>query len=192
MINNNKKNRVEILREEREHKFRLLFVTEFYDNEEEFKKQIDEYMDNTPDLLDDFEDDNEFIEEKEVLTDGEKFTIRKTVNEILEKIPEIDEKINRFVTGWTTDRMDKADLNILRLAVYEIFNVDEIPEKVSINEAVNLAKKYGSDDSGAFVNGVLARIVSGDLNTNSEEEVPVAPKKPKKKSGAIHIVVNKK
>ena len=60
-------------------------------------------------------------------------------------------------TGWKTNRMAKVDLAIIRLAVYEIKFEDDIPTKVSINEAVELARKYGADESGAFVNGVLAK-----------------------------------
>ena len=61
--------------------------------------------------------------------------------------------------SWKTDRMAKTDLAIIRLAVYEIKYEDAIPDKVAINEAVELAKLYGEESSPAFVNGVLARIV---------------------------------
>ena len=74
-------------------------------------------------------------------------------------IPEIDEKINEVAKGWKTQRMGKADLSILRLAVYEMKYDEEIPVNVAINEAVELAKKFGSDDSPAFVNGILAKLV---------------------------------
>ena len=72
---------------------------------------------------------------------------------------EIDEKINEVAKGWKTQRMGKADLSILRLAVYEMKYDEEIPVNVAINEAVELAKKFGSDDSPAFVNGILAKLV---------------------------------
>ena len=73
------------------------------------------------------------------------------------KLPELDAKINEKATGWKTSRMSKMDLTIIRLAVYEILFEDEIPVKVSINEAVELAKKYGTESSASFVNGVLAK-----------------------------------
>lgn len=76
---------------------------------------------------------------------------------ILERLPEIDAKISEKATGWTIDRMGKVDLAIIRLAVYEILFDEDIPVGVSINEAVELAKKYGRDESGSFVNGVLAK-----------------------------------
>jgi N utilization substance protein B len=61
--------------------------------------------------------------------------------------------------GWKLNRLGKTDLSILRLAVYEICYDESIPEKVAINEAVELAKRYGGDSSSAFINGVLAKIV---------------------------------
>ena len=77
----------------------------------------------------------------------------------MNKIPELDEKINEVTEGWKTKRMGRAELTILRLALYEILFDEEIPEKVAINEAVELAKKYGGNESPAFINGVLAKLV---------------------------------
>ena len=71
----------------------------------------------------------------------------------------LDEKINGVAEGWKTKRMGKAELTILRLASYEMKYDDEIPEKVAINEAVELAKKFGGKDSPAFINGILAKLV---------------------------------
>ncbi|MBQ4417586.1 MAG: transcription antitermination factor NusB, partial [Butyrivibrio sp.] len=65
--------------------------------------------------------------------------------------------ITERTTGWTTDRMGKAELAILRLAVYELLFDDTVPNAVAINEAVELAKRYGQDESAAFINGVLAK-----------------------------------
>ena len=73
---------------------------------------------------------------------------------------EIDEKINEVSEGWPVDRLGKAELAIMRLAVYEMLYDDDIPVNVAINEAVELAKKYGSNDNTAsFVNRVLAKLV---------------------------------
>ena len=76
---------------------------------------------------------------------------------IAEKIPEIDRDIDRVSRGWRTSRMPKADLTLLRLALYEIRYDDEVPSGVAINEAVELAKVYGNEGSYAFINGILAR-----------------------------------
>ena len=78
-------------------------------------------------------------------------------NSIRDRIPEIDQKINEVARGWKTERMGKAELAILRLALYEMLYADAIPVKVAINEAVELAKRFGGEDSPGFINGVLAR-----------------------------------
>ena len=78
-------------------------------------------------------------------------------NRILEKLDEIDTMINTRAKGWTTQRMGKVDLTILRLAVYEIIFDKDVPTSVAINEAVELAKRFGQDESSGFVNGVLAK-----------------------------------
>ena len=76
----------------------------------------------------------------------------------LEKVKEIDLLIERFAENWEMKRMAYVDRNILRLATYEMVFLDEIPLKVAINEAVELAKRYGEADSSKFVNGILDRI----------------------------------
>ena len=76
----------------------------------------------------------------------------------LEKLSSIDPTIERYAENWSMGRMACVDRNILRLAAYEMLFVDEIPVKVAINEAVELAKRYGEVDSSKFVNGILDRI----------------------------------
>ncbi len=102
-----------------------------------------------------------FTVEKEDLrvkaTDEEITEVKKKVSDIVEKLDEIDKQISEKTTGWTIDRFGKVELTVVRLAVYEILFDDETPVSVSINEAVELAKKYARDESGAFVNGVLAK-----------------------------------
>ncbi|MDZ4063096.1 MAG: transcription antitermination factor NusB [Coriobacteriia bacterium] len=73
-------------------------------------------------------------------------------------LDEIDEQLSAISEHWTVLRMPLVDRNILRLAVYEILHVDDIPDSVSINEAVEMAKTYGGEDSSKFVNGVLGRL----------------------------------
>jgi len=80
------------------------------------------------------------------------------INGVLNSLKEIDELIEAKAKDWTIDRIAKMDLPILRVAVYEIKHREDIPVGVSINEAVELAKKYGSDDSSRFVNGLLGQI----------------------------------
>jgi len=133
--------------EVREVLFMLLFRAEFNSKEE------------MPEQMQLFFDVNIGAEEEEGngIDDCDRDYIVARENQILSKIPEIDAAIGEKATGWTVDRMGKVDLAIIRLAVYEILFDDEIPVGVSINEAVELAKKYGRDESGSFVNGVLAK-----------------------------------
>ncbi len=82
----------------------------------------------------------------------------------------VDDTIERTSTNWRLDRMAKVDRNVLRLAVYELLRTD-VPVKVVINEAIELGKKFGSESSGAFVNGVLDR-VAAELPAERRRERP--------------------
>lgn len=77
---------------------------------------------------------------------------------VCENMNGIDSIINRYSQHWRLSRMSKIDRNILRMAIYELAYLMNIPPPVTINEAVELAKKYGTEESGAFVNGILDRI----------------------------------
>ena len=128
--------------EMREHVFKLIFRVPFHDKNE-LREQIDYYFDGLTDVN---EKDYEYIKNKALL--------------VCELSDDIDEKINLVSEGWPVDRIGKAELAIMRLAVYEMLYDDDIPVNVAINEAVELAKSYGSDDNAAsFVNGVLAKFV---------------------------------
>jgi N utilization substance protein B len=80
------------------------------------------------------------------------------VRGVAERRRGVDEAIEAVSTHWRLDRMAKVDRNVLRLAVYELLDRPEVPVKVIINEAIELGKKYGSESSGAFINGLLDRI----------------------------------
>ena len=127
-------------RELREQIFKLLVRVEFNDKEEMLQQCA---------LF--FEDEENVVPEKDMAY------IRGKYERIAEKLPEIDRMINETAKGWSTDRMGKVDLTILRLAVYEIRYDEDVPTGVAINEAVELAKKFGQEGSFAFVNGVLAK-----------------------------------
>ena len=85
--------------------------------------------------------------------------IVQKAEKIMAMIPELDTMVNEHSVGWQTERMGKVDLTIIRLAVYEMKYDDDIPVSVAINEAVELAKRYGSENSPAFINGVLAKMI---------------------------------
>jgi N utilization substance protein B len=89
--------------------------------------------------------------------DIQAFTQRLTSG-VEQKLEAIDAKISQYATNWQLKRMAVIDRNILRLGVYELLYADDIPPKVTINEAVELAKKYGDLESGKFVNGILDKI----------------------------------
>ena len=137
-------------REVREQIFKVLFDVEFHE-EAAIDQQIELYFERLP------EDDS--CGYPSSIPEEEKKYIGEKTAKVAKLIPEIDEKINAVAKGWKTQRMGKADLSILRLAVYEMQYDEEIPVNVAINEAVELAKKFGSDDSPAFVNGILAKLV---------------------------------
>lgn len=89
----------------------------------------------------------------------EKEYISNVVKGVKENLAEIDNIILSKLKNWSLDRIAKIDLAILRLAIYEIKYVEDIPEKVSANEAVELAKTYGNNDSKSFINGVIAKVI---------------------------------
>jgi transcription antitermination protein NusB len=82
------------------------------------------------------------------------------VRGVAQRRREIDDAIEGVSTNWRLDRMAKVDRNVLRLAVYELQFRPDVPMKVVINEAIELGKKFGSESSGAFINGVLDRIAA--------------------------------
>ena len=144
---------------EREFTFKLLFMSDFYE-----KKELGD------ELLLYFDAPFPFEEKEDGETASENITsLKESVNEddrrrivaryvdIIDKLDDIDKRISEVSKGWTIDRIGKVELAILRLAVYEIVYDDNIPTSVAINEAVELSKKFGPQDSYAFVNGILAR-----------------------------------
>lgn len=96
-----------------------------------------------------------YLKHEEHLSEEDRAEILRRTMDLFSKIDGIDEKINKRVTSWSTARMSKVDLSIIRLAIYEIENDPEVPYKVAVNEAVELAKTYGGDESPKFINGVL-------------------------------------
>ena len=146
-------------RELREHSFKVLFRADFYPVEE-MDEQIERYF-GAP-VEDDVTPEGTTILHDSNLSEAEQAVVTEKVKKILEKLPEIDEKINQVAEGWKTRRMGKVELTILRLAVYELKFGKATPKKVVINEAVELAKKYSSDNAPSFINGVLGKIAGGD------------------------------
>ena len=131
----------------REHIFKLLFRAPFIDKND-YEEQIELYFADA-DMVD-----------ASTLKEEEYIYIKDKTLAIAELIPQLDERIDSVSEGWPTSRLGKAELSIMRLAVYEMLYDDDIPVNVAIDEAVELAKKYGSaDNTAAFVNGVLAKLI---------------------------------
>ena len=124
----------------REHIFKMIFGLEFTE-EEQIEKQLELYLDQLDEVS---EKDRSYMLAK--------------AKAIAEKVCEIDAMINENATGWKTTRMNKVDLSILRLAVYEMKFDDDVPVKVAINVAVELAKRFSGDEGPAFINGVLGKL----------------------------------
>ena len=144
-------------REQREHTFCVLFSREFHGAGEE-KEQAAWYMSSLEQMtMDDLEERE--LDRIPPFTEEEEAAVEARISAIYEKVPELDEKINAVSEGWKTNRMNKVDLALIRLALYEMKYDDTVPVKVAINEAVEIAKKYGGPDSPSFVNGVLAKLV---------------------------------
>lgn len=127
-------------REIREHIFLMLFRKDFHEAGE-LKEQMELY-----------------ISELEKPTMEEYAYLTKRFDAVVEKLDEIDQILSEVSSGWKLNRMNKVDLTILRLAVFEMRYDEDIPVKVAINEAVELAKRFGGDESPSFVNGVLAKL----------------------------------
>ncbi len=94
--------------------------------------------------------------------------ISKTYFGVTQKLSEIDALIEKASKNWKPERISRVSRSILRLAVYELLYIDDIPEKVSINEAVELAKRFDEESSYTFVNGILGNVVSG-INTAADK-----------------------
>ena len=129
-----------IRRELREHIFKMLFQIEFNEMSD-MPEHLTLYFDYLGSASD---EDKEYIKTK--------------FEAALGRVEEIDQIVNEKTTGWKTSRMNKVDLTILRLAVYEMKWDDEVPTGVAINEAVELAKRFSGEEGPAFVNGVLAKL----------------------------------
>ncbi len=85
--------------------------------------------------------------------------VKDASNKIILNLEEIDEYINKNLTGWTIERLAKVDLSVLRVALYEILYREDIPIEVSINEAIETVRKYSAEDSYRFINGVLGGVI---------------------------------
>ncbi len=130
-------------RELRESVFSLLYMHEFYD-EDQLEKQLDIYFANDP---------------EERFSEKDREYIREKLENVIRSSDTSDSLIEECAEGWKLSRINKVDVCILRLAICEMLYDEDIPYRVAINEAVELAKAYGGEDSPSFINGILGRVV---------------------------------
>jgi N utilization substance protein B len=129
----------------REKMFIILFQIDF---NKEFSDSIDYYL------------------ERENLRGKDADYAKKTILGVVGNLSHIDEIINKYLINWNFDRISKTDISVLRLAIYEILYNEDVPDKVAINEAIELAKKYSPDTSGVFINGLLDKVYKNEKNKN--------------------------
>lgn len=172
-------------RECREQIFRLLFQVEFNDKEEypELAERFRTFRDET-----EGESEEKEVKKPIVLNEEENDYVTAKYEAITQRMEELDRTLNEVSTDWKTNRMGKVELAILRLALFEMKFDEDIPESVAINEAVELAKKYGPDESYAFVNGVLAKCAK-DASKHKEAEEKKEKERPWRAKSDSRIVV---
>lgn len=137
----------------------MLFSADFYPTADEVRSQLEQYF-QSPEEYDTDEQGTQEVLHRVELKEADIQYLRTRCGQIMDRIGEIDGRIDEVAAGWKTRRMGKVELTILRLALFEMEFDEAVPEKVAINEAVELAKKFGGNDSPAFVNGILAKFIS--------------------------------
>lgn len=144
-------------RDMREHCFKMLFGTDFYPADEA-AGQMEQYFNSPPEDDTNAEGVESILHQVEMTPEEQQYLVTR-VEQMTSRISELDAQINQVAEGWKTRRMGKVELAILRQALFEMQYDVEVPQKVAINEAVELAKKYGGKESSSFINGVLAKLV---------------------------------
>jgi N utilization substance protein B len=120
-------------------------------------------------VMEEARQDNEIGAEVKELADIDVYT-RQLLQGIRDKQELIDQKLVAYLTGWQVDRLSRVDRQILRLATYELHYRTDVPPKVVINEAIELAKHFGLDENGKFVNGVLGRMLREQEGNESQSQ----------------------
>ncbi len=136
--------------------FKALYTRSFLE-EPDFNKTVEEAFREDAILW--FDEEENDISLFTDINDNDRVFFTDLIKGVIENIDRINEIIEENLKSWKMNRIAKTDLAILQLAVYEIFYRDDVPDSVAINEAVELGKEYGTDDSGSFINGVLGKIV---------------------------------
>lgn len=136
----------------REYAIQFLFSMDF-NKEEHNEDKIEEFLQHKEEHRD--------SDEEGVLGKASRAYAIEILKGTIQHLVEIDRLIEFHTVGWKKERIAKVDLAILRLGIYEIVFNNDVPDSVAANEAVELAKKYSTEESGSFVNGVLGKIIRG-------------------------------
>ena len=164
-------------RELREHCFKMLFSADFYPTREEAKAQLGQYLESPEEDGEDSQGVLQILHKVDVDPESGAYLEERTAA-IMDRIPDLDSQIDQVAAGWKTRRMGKVELTILRLALYEMKYDSAVPVKVAVNEAVELAKKFGGKDSPSFVNGILAKFLPEETPSEKEAQDPAADAPP--------------
>lgn len=119
--------------------------------------------------------------------DDHEFT-RELVHGVLDHVEEIDDIVQKYAPDWPLEQITNVDRNILRTGVYEMQMTETIPSRVAINEAIELAKTFGGESSGKFVNGVLGAIYNDMKASGNLKEVDINPPKKESEDGAVEDI----
>ncbi len=134
----------------REYAVQFLFSMDF---------NMGENMDEALEVFFDSEEMNEGRKLSDTLKKNDLAFAETIIRGCVSNLDEVDGLIRANSQGWTKERIAKVDLAILRLALFEILHMNDIPDSVAVNEAVELAKKYSTEESGSFINGILGKIL---------------------------------
>jgi N utilization substance protein B len=121
---------------------------------------------------------DEFWKQYKVSEDVKAFA-EQLVNGVLEHKKDLDVLIGKYATNWKVSRMQIVDRNILRLGAYELLWLDEVPAKVTVNEAIELAKDFGDDEAAKFVNGILDKVLATEAKLEGKRRDTVRQQKGK-------------
>lgn len=150
----------------REYTFKMLFQLPFYEEEEweeqiglSFQQILSDVVEDKISSMDNPDQKQAYLEQKE----QELRPIKWKTKEIIDYLQQLDEQIETLSEGWKLKRIGKAELAILRLAIFEIQQDKEVPVGVAINEAVELSKQYGTEKSSKFINGILGKLATEEV-----------------------------
>ena len=120
--------------------------------------------------------DSRYLKERYWDDNPEAESVKEYANRLVtgttDHLKEIDSVLSKYAENWTVPRMGRVDRNVLRMAVFELLYLDDVPAKVTLNEAISIGKKYSEESAGSFINGILDRILKEDSRIRKKAEDP--------------------